>query len=181
MKTDFVFVSGNMRKVQWLEKFLGQKVEHHKLDLDELQSLDPEEVIRHKAAEAYRALGKSVLVEDTSLAFTALGKLPGPFIKFFLGEIGTEGICKLLDNFDDRSATSTVVYCYYDGKEFHVFRGDMVGQIRDKPKGSFGMGWDPIFMPDLQDKTYAEMDETTYKKHAVRGLAVAKLKMFLDE
>ncbi len=64
---DFVFVSGNMHKVHWIEVFLGQKVAHAKLDLDEIQSLDPRDVIAHKTKQAYANLKRPVLVEDTSL------------------------------------------------------------------------------------------------------------------
>jgi inosine/xanthosine triphosphate pyrophosphatase family protein len=52
---DFIFVSGNMNKVRMLEKFLSREVVHHNLDLDEIQSLDPEKVVEHKVKEAYCA------------------------------------------------------------------------------------------------------------------------------
>ncbi len=181
MKTDFVFVSGNLKKVHWLEKFLGHKVEHHKLDLIEIQSLDPLEVVEDKAREAYRQLKKPVLIEDTSLLFNALGTLPGPFIKFFLEQIGTEGICKMMGNFEDKSAVSCVIYGLYDGKTFRSFKAQVSGIVRNEPKGGFGMGWDPIFIPDNQPKTYAQMSEEEYAIYSVRNKAVKKLKIFLEK
>lgn len=176
----FVFVSGNLKKVEWLEKFLGLKVEHHKLDLTEIQSIDPEEVVEHKAKEAYRHLKQPVLIEDTSLAFNALGGLPGPFIKFFLEQIGSAGICQMMQSFEDKTAVSSVIYGLYDGKTFQSFSAQVTGIVRDEPKGGFGMGWDPIFIPDNQPKTYAEMKPDEYSKYSVRNKAVKKLAAFLE-
>jgi len=178
---DFVFVSGNLKKVEYLELFLGRKVEHHNLDLTEIQSLDPEEVVEHKAKEAYRLLKKPVVIEDTSLTFNAWGNLPGPFIKFFLEEMGNEGLCKMMSVFDDKSAISRVIYGLYDGITFESFSAIVTGKVRDEPKGSFGMGWDPIFIPDNQPKTYAEMTEEEHASFSVRNMAVKKLSKYLHE
>lgn len=172
---DFVFVSGNINKVRWLEKFLGQKVEHKKLDLKEVQSLDPVEVVKEKAEEAHSILKKPVLIEDTSVVCNALGQLPGPFIKFFLSEVGNDGICKILNSYDDRSATASVVYGMYDGKNFQFHGAEVNGKISNEPKGDGGHGWDPIFIPEGQPKTYGQMNETEYAKYAVRNKAVQKL------
>jgi len=61
-----------------------------KIDLDELQSLDLRVIVEHKVRQAYEKVGGPVLVEDVSLEFLALGRIPGPFIKFFEQEIGLE-------------------------------------------------------------------------------------------
>ncbi|CAN5612941.1 XTP/dITP diphosphatase [soil metagenome] len=177
-KSDFVFVTGNLKKVFWLEKFLGRKVEHHALELEETQSLDLVKIVEHKAREAYKHLQKSVLIEDTSLAFAALGGLPGPFVKFFLESerVGNAGMCKILDNFDDRSAVASVTYGFYDGKTFQSFGAEVNGMVSNVPRGGKGMGWDPIFIPDGQSKTYAEMSEVEHDKYSVRNKAVHKLK-----
>lgn len=63
---------------------------HEKIELDEIQSLNLDEVVTHKVKQAYEKAEKPVLVEDTSLIFLALGKLPGTFIRFFVQEIGHE-------------------------------------------------------------------------------------------
>lgn len=176
----FVFVSGNQKKVEYLERFLKRKVDHHELDLVEVQSLNPIEVVEHKVKEAFDRLGHAVLVEDTAVRFEALGRLPGPFIKYFLSEIGNEGLCKMLDDLDNRNAVASVIYGFYDGKALHIFDAEVKGLIAPKPVGSKGMGWDPIFIPDGQQKTYAEMNESEYAKYSVRNKAVQKLKSFLS-
>lgn len=172
---DFIFVSGNVKKVEYLERFLDRKVKHHHLDLVEIQSTDPFEVVEHKAREAYRLLKQTVIIEDTALTFQAFGKLPGPFIKFFLAEVGLEGLCRMLDPFSNRSATASVIYGLFDGKEFKAFAAEMNGTVPDKPQAGRGMGWDPIFIPEGLTKTYGEMTEDEYNQYAVRRLASLKL------
>jgi inosine/xanthosine triphosphate pyrophosphatase family protein len=70
------FITGNQKKADYLAQYLGIEVQHEKLDLDEIQSLDLREVVEHKVRQAYEMVKKPVLVEDTSLTFVALGKLP---------------------------------------------------------------------------------------------------------
>ena len=66
------------------------EVLHEKIDTDEIQSLDLDEVVEHKVRQAYAIAKKPILVEDTALEFSALGKLPGTFIKYFVQELGQE-------------------------------------------------------------------------------------------
>lgn len=176
---DLVFVTGYMDKVHWVEKFLGRKLEHHKLDLDEIQDPNAERVLKHKAEEAYRILKKPVLVEDVSLVFNALGLLPGTFVKFFVHEIGLEGMCRLLDSFDDRSAYARVIFGLYDGKDFKTIEGKVEGAIADHPRGNLGHGWDPIFIRNGQSKTNSEMTEEEYGSVHPRKIAIEKLAEFL--
>ena len=80
------FITGNPNKADQLSRYLSFPVEHVKLDIPEIQSLDLEEVATEKAKAAYAVLGTPVLVEDTSLTFVALSGLPGTLIKWFLDQ-----------------------------------------------------------------------------------------------
>jgi inosine triphosphate pyrophosphatase len=143
------FISGNQNKIDYLSKSLGMTLVHQKIDLDEIQSADPKVVIEHKVRQAYTLIKKPVLVEDTSLSFTALDTLPGPFVKFFVdAEDGLENMCRMLDGFSDRSAYGTVIYGYFDGSNLHFFEGRLDGHIADHPRGNGGYGWDKIFIPE---------------------------------
>lgn len=86
----------------------------------------------------------------------------------------------MLQSYEQSAATAETCIGYFDGNECHLFCGVVMGQIVRIPRGSGGFGWDPIFMPDGWDKTFAEMSE---EKNLVsmRKLAVAQLKAFLDE
>lgn len=177
---ELVFITGNQNKADFLAKWLGRPVEHHKLDLDELQSLDLRTVVEHKARQAYDILKKPVLVEDASLTFEAMGRLPGTFIKWFIEELGYDGLLRLANSLPSQVAHGRVCYALCDGKEVHIFEGEMHGHIAPEARGSGGFGFDPIFINDGYTETRAEMDEATYAKTSYRTDAMAKLKRYLD-
>jgi non-canonical purine NTP pyrophosphatase (RdgB/HAM1 family) len=179
---DVVFVTGNQHKADYLARLLGRAVPHQKLDLDEIQSADPEVVARRKALQAYETLGRPVLIDDVSLGFAALGGMPGPFIRFFDSQDdGLEMLCRMLDGFSDRSAAAECVLAYCDDSGVRLFHGRMNGVIADHPRGTNGFGWDQVFCPEgYGGKTRAELDaaddEATYT--TLKPFAV--LRDFLD-
>lgn len=177
---DLVFITGNQNKADFLAKWLGHPIKHHKLDLDELQSLDLRAVVEHKVRQAYGILNKPVLVEDATLTFTAMGRLPGTFIKWFIEELGYDGLIKLAQSLPSQTAVGQVCYALYDGKQLRLFDGEMRGHIAKQARGSGGFGFDPIFVNDGYDITRAEMSEADYAKTSYRTEAMQKLKEYLD-
>lgn len=167
MKT-ITFITGNQHKADYLSRMLGLPLKHRAVDLTEIQSTSLEEVVEHKVCQAYAIAKCPVLVEDVALEFTALGGLPGPFIKFFVeAPNGLERLCRILDSFDDRSAVAACVFGYYDGQQVKLFRAELGGVIAKHPVGNGGFGWDKIFCPDgYEGKTRAELtpseDADTY-------------------
>src|SRR3989344_1261418 len=157
------FITGNQNKADYLARFLGFPVEHQKLDLDELQSLDLKEIVEHKVKQAFEQIRKPVIVEDVSLEFSALGRLPGTFIRFFVDEMPFETICSLLDG-KDRKAIARCVFGYYDGEYLELFEGSMIGKIAEVPAGKNGFGWDRLFIPEGYTMTRAEMGEEDDRK-----------------
>ncbi len=174
------YVTGNPGKIWELNRYINIPVRHVDIDLDEIQSLDTMTIVEHKAREAYKHIQAPVLVEDTSLRFLALGKLPGPLIKWFLSELGTEGLCRLLDGYTDRSAIASVLFGLYDGRLFRTFAGAHPGSIAATPRGSNGFGWDTIFIPAKHDKTWAEMDDDERRQTSMRAIAISKLEAYLQ-
>lgn len=83
MKT-VTFITGNPHKADYLSCMLDLPLKHRAVDLTEIQSTSLEEVVEHKVRQAYTIAKCPVLVEDVALGFTALGELPGSFIKFFV-------------------------------------------------------------------------------------------------
>lgn len=154
-----VFITGNQHKADYLAKTLGIELPYQKVDLEEIQSISLEEIVEHKVKQAYRIIGRPVLVEDVSLKFTALGELPGPFIKFFIeSPDGLERLCRILDSFDDRTARAECVFGYYDGAHLELIRGGLDGSIAEHPRGENGFGFDKILQPNgYSGKTRAEL------------------------
>lgn len=173
------FITGNAAKAEQLSRHLDFPVTHLKLDLKEIQSLDLASIVEHKVKEAFKIVGSPVLVEDTSLTFSALGQLPGPLIKWFLASLGNEGLCRLLNGYDSRQALAEVRCAVYDGKELLTFLGSKKGSISNTPRGESGFGWDSIFIPDGQMKTWGEMTVDEQKATSMRRIALKRLETAL--
>lgn len=176
---DFVLITGNQHKADYLKMWLGSPVEHHKVDLDELQSLDVKEIVDHKVHQAYDILKRPVLVEDTSYRMYGLGHLPGPLIKWFLQDLGPEGLCKLASGLDTQNAQVSVTYAYFDGSEVHYFTHAVEGKVAPEPRGDHGFGWNATFIPEGSAKTYAEMTDDEIRPFSMRAQAIEKLREFL--
>jgi non-canonical purine NTP pyrophosphatase (RdgB/HAM1 family) len=174
------FITTNPTKSSRLSEYLNFEVGHKELDIPEIQSLDLDEVATEKAKAAYAILGTPVLVEDNSLTFDALNGLPGTFIKWFLRSIKDEDLPKLLDGYDDRSATAKVCYALCDETGVYLFRNSLRGTIAHVPKGNNGYGWNLIFIPEGASITYAEMDAEEQSKYSMRKPAVEKLQVHLE-
>lgn len=113
------FVTGNKNKLKEIKSILGDTFPITNLDLDlsELQGT-AEEICIAKCIEAVHAVNGPAIIEDTSLVFKVLDNMPGPYIKWFMGNSrngynnlngynnpnGCNNLTKMLDGFDDRSA-----------------------------------------------------------------------------
>jgi len=161
---DVTFITGNADKAKALEEWLGHPIAIQKLDLDEIQSVDVRIVSEHKARQAFAILNKPVLVEDVGLAFAALNGLPGALIKWFVDTAGLATTARMLDGFDDKTATAICIWTYYDGKDVRVIEGYQSGSIAHQPRGDGGYGWDKIFIPDGSQLTRSEMTPEAYQK-----------------
>jgi len=170
------FATTNKNKLAEVEQILGETVKGIKLELDEIQTLDPEECVRKKAVTAYHVFGKPILVEDTSLFFEAWNGLPGVFIDYFLKSVGIIGLLKILTNAKNRKAKAVTYIGIFNGQKCELFKGEIEGKIARKPKGKNGFGWDPIFIPKGSSKTFAEMNPNEKNMISMRKQALAKFK-----
>lgn len=179
MSKDITFITGNPNKAKELSKLLGNQITYKSLDLPEIQSLDATEVVVDKAERAYSLLQSTVLVEDTSLTINSLGKLPGPFIKWFYKELGNKQICEITNLYTDKSAIVEIYFALYDGNSVKLFSSKLHGDITSTPRGTNGFGWDAIFQPRNSEQTLAEMNETERQKFNFRKQALLKLSKIL--
>ena len=133
MLKEIHFATGNTGKLQAVQALLPIPVRQVTLDLPEVQALDARAVIEAKARDAYRQLGKPVLVEDTALHVEAWGGLPGALITWFLQTVGNEGICRMMRDWENRAAVAVSAVGFYDGTAFHSFAGEVAGRIEYGP------------------------------------------------
>ncbi len=173
------FVTSNHDKVLEAAEILGVELMNVALDLSELQALDVAQVAAAKVAAAREVLDtpeSPILVEDSGLVLGAWNGLPGAFTKWFLQSVGNEGLLKMLSPYEDRSARAVcaVALAAADGS-VRVFVGEVEGSIAHKPKGSGGFGWDPIFVPEGDTQTYAELGPQKHEdSHRTRALKAAR-------
>lgn len=179
--SNVTFITGNQDKADYLARHLGMEVDHQKVELDELQSLDLHVIVEHKVKQAYDIIKRPVIVDDVSLEFCSLGRLPGTFVKYFVDESGLESCCRMLDGFTDRSAIARCTLGYYDGETLQLFDGMLRGRIADAPRGEHGFGWDKIFIPDGYEITRAEMDPENDERTYMTIKPFGQLRAFLSD
>lgn len=180
MTKEITLITGNENKVKEFERLLGIKLSHQKIDLPEHQTTDVKQVAKEKATKAYEILGRACLVDDTGFTIQAWGELPGALIRWFLDNVGNEGIVKMLGEDTHRSASVTTALGYCDEFGPRVFIGEVHGEIAQSPRGDNGFGYDSIFMPDGTSKTFAEMSDVEKDAYSMRKLAVDKIKEYLE-
>ncbi|MEK7580674.1 MAG: non-canonical purine NTP pyrophosphatase [Patescibacteria group bacterium] len=176
----FTFITSNKNKALEIRQILGPDIKIKELDLDEIQSLDIDKVIKAKAKAAYEIVKKPVVVEDISFEIKALNGLPGTFIKFFLMKIGTEGTVKLIGK-NSSDTTVTAAIGAYDGQKLKIFKGVVKGTLSKTNKGESGFGFDRIFIPTGYNKTYAQLDPILKNKISHRAKALKKLSLYLSK
>jgi XTP/dITP diphosphohydrolase len=169
-------ITGNQGKVAEFEALIGTELQSQKIPLTEIQALDVAEVAKHKAAEAYAAIGAPVLVDDTGFAIDAWQGLPGALITWFLQTVGNQGILQMAAQLPDRSVTVTTALGYADANGVQVFTGTVKGTLATEERGDNGFGYDAIFIPEGSDKTFAEMTSDEKNQISMRKLAADQLK-----
>jgi len=187
MTDSLVFVTSNEKKLEEAIAILGEdfpfEIVNQAIDLPEFQG-EPDDISRDKCWAAAEIVQGPVIVEDTCLCFTALGGLPGPYIKWFLQKLGPAGLNRLLSGWDDKSAYALCTIAYSTGDTADpvlLFQGRVEGKIVE-PRGSAEFGWDPCFQPNGQTQTFGEMSAAVKNSMSHRTKALQALKAhFLKE
>ncbi len=166
----FTLVTGNPDKRLEAERILGRQIDCAAIDLPEPQSLDFLEVVRAKAAEAFRRLGTPVVVEEAGLELSALNGFPGPLVKWMLEAVGAGGIAHTALALGEPRATARCLLLWTDGAREVIGEGTTTGTLVE-PRGSGGFGWDPAFLPDGEERTYGELPGADKDRLSHRGRA----------
>lgn len=141
-----------------------------------------------KADEIMKLCGKITLADDSGLMVDYLGGAPGVYSARFAGEDGNdeknnEKLLKLLDGVPAKGRTakfvSVITMVYPDGTVLSA-RGECPGRIITVPTGDGGFGYDPLFVPDGYEKTFAQL--TPGEKNAIshRAAALTELEKLLE-
>jgi len=171
MSYDVLFVSSNKNKFNEAKNILsknGINLGFFKSSLREIQAESIKEIAALKVDEAYRQCNKPVIVEDAGLFVESLNGFPGPFSSYVFKTIGNSGILRLVKT--NRKAIFQSVVAYCDNKYGVVlFDAKVEGKISKNSKGK-GWGYDPIFTPNGQNKTYAMLSNKNEISHRYKAL-----------
>lgn len=170
-----VLVTGNPGKLAEARRIFAGDLRSLAIDLPEIQSLDLEEVVRAKGAEAWRRVGRPLIVEETGLELAALNGFPGPLVKWMLAAIGAEGLAKTAHACGDPRTTARCLLLYRDEEREVLAEGICTGTLVLPARGEGGFGWDPVFQPDESDKTFGELSGVAKDRLGHRGRAWRQL------
>jgi XTP/dITP diphosphohydrolase len=139
-----------------------------------------------KARFAFERTGLPCIADDSGLEVTALTGAPGVHSARYAGEAKDDAanMAKLLSEMEgmvDRTARFRTVVAFIDGQGEYTFEGEVRGTITTEPRGTNGFGYDPVFLPEMSDLTFAELDAKRKNAISHRGQAVWKLARFLSE
>lgn len=189
---NLIFATNNQHKVEEVRAVLGAlfniiTLKEAGIDIDIPEPHDTLEAnATQKSQTIFKLTGQNCFSEDTGLEADALNGEPGVKSARYAGEARSfdDNIDKLLTKLEplkNRSARfRTVISLILDEKEY-AFEGVCKGKIIDHRKGNNGFGYDPVFIPDGSDKTFAEMDMDEKNKFSHRKKAMQKLIDFLTK
>ena len=175
---ELFFVSSNTHKFEEAQRILsnlGLEINLFKTTLEEIQSNSIGEIAKRKALDAFSKLEKPVIIEDDGLFIDSLGGFPGPYSSYVYDTIGNKGIMRLLENIELRNARFVAMIAYCNGTDnVKLFESSIPGKISLSIEEG-GWGYDPIFIPDGESKTYANVSDKDKFSHRS-----ASLKKFSD-
>ncbi|MEM4035003.1 MAG: XTP/dITP diphosphatase [Fervidicoccaceae archaeon] len=158
--TRLAFVTSNPHKVAEARLVLssyGIEIVQVPAEKIELQSRDIARISLLAAKLAYARVRKPLIVEDSGLFIDSLRGFPGPFSSYAYETIGVEGVLKLMKGVADRRANFVSAVALLSPPIEKVFIGTVRGTIASEARGSSGFGFDPIFVPEGDTRTFAEM------------------------
>lgn len=187
---ELVFATNNSHKIEEVSAMLGGEIKITSLaelgchdDIPETADTFAGNALM-KAEYVLRHFARNCFADDSGLEVECLGGEPGVLSARYAGEHGNaqanmDKLLEAMKDCDNRKACfKTVIALILDG-ETHFFEGRVDGYITRDKRGEGGFGYDPIFVPDGYDKTFAELGEEIKNKISHRAAAVAKLCEFL--
>lgn len=190
-KKTIVFATNNENKLAEVRAMLGDDYDIRSLDdigchvdIPETGNTFAENALI-KAQFVKKYYGFDCFADDSGLEVDALGGAPGVFSARYASEAGHDSaannakLLKEMDGKSDRRAAFKTVIAFIEGDTVNYFEGKVEGEILDAPRGAGGFGYDPLFVPEGFEQTFAEMTGEAKNAISHRGRAVAKLVEYL--
>lgn len=187
-----IFATHNAHKADEVKKIVGNSLEIKNLsdinffdDIPETGSTFKENALQ-KVQYLHNKLNCNCFADDSGLSVDALNGAPGVFSARYAGEPSnsqrnTEKLLNALKNETNRKAQFTCVIAVILNKQIHFFEGIIRGTITKSPQGEGGFGYDPIFIPNGYNKTFAELPDEIKNKISHRAIAMQKFQQFINQ
>jgi XTP/dITP diphosphohydrolase len=185
-----IFATQNLNKAKEIEQLLSEPFEV--LTLAQMNCHDdiPETAetlegnAEMKSRYIFEKFGVDCFADDTGLEIEALNGRPGVYSARYAGEQknAEDNMTKVLQELAEESNRNarfrTVISLIWKGEQFQ-FEGIVNGVIATEKSGELGFGYDPIFIPESQNETFAEMNLTKKNTMSHRARAFEKMRDFL--
>lgn len=190
MSKKLVVATNNAHKLEEISAIQGTEMELLSLKDIQCEADIPETAdtlegnARQKARYIYENYQMDCFADDTGLEVESLNGAPGVFSARYAGnghdsEANMQKLLHELKGKENRKAQFRTAICLImEGKEY-LFEGIVKGEIIEEKRGGAGFGYDPIFVPEGFDKTFAELGNDIKNTISHRALAVEKLCRFL--
>ncbi|MBP5543773.1 MAG: RdgB/HAM1 family non-canonical purine NTP pyrophosphatase [Kiritimatiellae bacterium] len=172
---------------EFREIFAGWNIDADSPDAEETENTFAGNALIKARACAARHPGAWIIADDSGLCVDALGGAPGVFSARYAGpgdddEANNALLLRNLKGAADRSAhyECAIALIEPDGAE-HLFEGRCCGRITETPSGTGGFGYDPLFIPDGSEKTFANFAPADKNAISHRGKALALMRQWLAE
>lgn len=176
------FATNNINKIQEAQGILsnfGIVIEKIDVKKVEIQSDVLEEIVLYALKKVNKRI-IPIIIEDSGLFIEKLNGFPGPYSSYVYRKIGCDGILKLLEGEKEREAKFVSIVGFKKDKLIKIFKGEIVGRIAYRKMGRHGFGFDPIFIPENIEKTFAEMNLEEKNLWSHRGRAFKALGEWLQ-
>ena len=171
-------MTGNPNKFQEAKLILSEynlELEMVKTKMIEVQNDDIEIIANTSVKEAQTRVSGPIIVEDAGLFIKELNGFPGPYSAYIHKTLGCKWILKLLDGLEDRTAEFKSAVAHTKDATtptVKIFLGVVKGEISREMRGDLGFGFDPIFIPEQLDRTFAEIRLEEKCKYSHRAIAL---------
>ncbi len=169
---------GKYREYKGRLKDQYPSIEMKNIDYPEIQTDKLEEVVEFALEDLSEH--SPLIIDDSGLFVGSLNGFPGVYSSYVMKTIGCDGILSLMEEKNTRDARFECVIGYLNDEK-KLFKGTSEGEIIRGKKGDEGFGYDPIFMPEESDRTYAEMHSEEKNRISHRGRAMERLLDFVTE
>jgi XTP/dITP diphosphohydrolase len=154
------FITTNAGKFAEVSEKLAEKnvkLVHLDRSYPEIQTDRLEKVLKYAVTVLDDEVRGGYLIDDSGLFIEALGGFPGVYSAYVQKKLGNKGILKIMAGETYRAAFFETTLLLRQGDEHEVFHGECRGTIADAERGRGGFGYDPIFVPEGESRTFAEM------------------------